>query len=87
MTEDSRSTDEHVLNRSSTKFSRYLRALAVELTMHPEWRPGQAAVNVTTLYEEFRELPPGLSEDDDPFHRDDRVPAFLAALEEHWRSP
>lgn len=74
------------MSQPPTKFSRYLRALAVELATHPEWRPGQAAVNVTTLYPEFRELPPGLDDSHDPFHHDDRVPAFLAALEEYWRT-
>jgi hypothetical protein len=84
------------VSQPPTKFSRYLRALAVELATHPEWRPGQAAVNVTSLYPEFQNLPPSffdntvheqpaLRADVNPFNHDDRVPAFLAALERHWR--
>lgn len=81
------------MNLPPTKFTRYLRALAVELATHPEWRPGQTAVNVTTLYPEFRELPSCLLTTDDPpairgelnpWNHDDRVPEFLVALRTHW---
>jgi hypothetical protein len=86
------------VSQSPTKFSRYLRALAVELATHPEWRPGQAAVNVTSLYPEFRDLPSSVYDDGvyeqptlrtelNPWNHDERVPAFLTALEEHWRTP
>ncbi len=72
------------MNQPPTLFTRYLRTVAVELTMHPEWRPGQAFVNVTSLFPEFRELPSGLTDELDPWNHDDRVPAFLLALCAHW---
>jgi hypothetical protein len=72
------------VNLPPTRFSRYLRAVGVELATHPEWRPGQACVNVTSLYPEFRELPPGLTDDFDPWNDDDRVPEFLAVLRTYW---
>jgi hypothetical protein len=78
------------VNRPPTLFTRYLRAVAVQLATHPEWRPGQAYFNVLWRLDEYheftREAPTQLASgtDLDPFHRDDRVPVFLLVLCAHW---
>jgi hypothetical protein len=74
------------VNIPPTRFSRYLRAVAVELVRHPEWRPGQTYWNIASGPEfgGFKPLHLVSGCDVDPFHFDHRVPAFLDVLKRHW---
>lgn len=75
------------MNRPPTRFTRYLRAAAVVMVTHPEQRPGQAFVNTLWHDDRFRAHAPASLQAGsalDPYHHDDRVPAFLAALLVSW---
>ena len=63
-----------------TAFADYEAAVARARKRHPTWRPGQTAFNV------LRRMHPDLSEAAmetplDPFHQDERLPAFLGWVE------
>ena len=61
----------------------YLEIALVMKSNNPEWRVGQAALNA--LVEARPELAEKINGGPlDPFHRESRLPRFLAWLRENW---
>jgi hypothetical protein len=64
-------------------FDKYTEIVAWTDSSRPDWRLGQTYFNV------LHQVRPHLAEqvratDLDPFHTDDRIPAFLAFVESNW---
>jgi hypothetical protein len=64
-------------------FEKYLKAVQSAQIKNIHWRSGQLYFNV--LYDIDKELADSIRGGElDPFHRDDKIPEFLAHVERAW---